>query len=674
MQTMLSFLAARFSFIGRLALLTVYGFAGFQSRNMVLLSMIILFACTGGCLNNNGISAPPLEFWVSSHGNDALSGTRAEPFLTLERARDAVRALDETQGKRNVVIYIRDGHYRLERSLVLDWRDSGSSRHPVVYQAEQGEHPVISGSIRVQGWSLCDAEKSIYQTYVGHRKSRQLFVNGKRATRARTSSYPAGFRPAYYYLAGTPLPVGIEFIPTVLNPEKWRNPSRWTDPWNIEAVIVTQWKMMIVPLQSVTPYPEYTPDPIFEPDLKTGLITIKEPAWSNANMYLSNLTDQPGFWSFWQVTWFENAYEFLDEPGEWYLNESTGMLYYIPRPSENLETAEVEMPVLEVLIEGRGEIGRPVSHIRFEGLTFSYATWLCPGSDNGYVSDQSGFHLVGSGHPANIIGHDPDLERTAGNIQFRFAHDITFQSNIFEHLGGAGLDFDTGSQGNIIANNLFTDISAAAIQLGGIAAIDHHPVHPEQITQNNVISNNLIRRIGQEFVDSAGIFVGFTRRTLISHNTIIDVPWAGIAIGWGWGLLDPGMFPGLPGARRGEWGTFNTPTPNSENKILNNLIQGFLKVVWDGGAIYTTGHQGTSMKDALLIEGNVACGKRPAGGGNTFYTDGGSRYIILKDNVSFDNPQGVMDFGPSSDKDDPLPTPPTACSITYHTGLIAAVA
>lgn len=618
----------------------------------------MLCALLGGCGAAGGNAGRPLDFWVSPSGDDASAGTYAAPFRTIERARDAVRALDDTQKDRGVIITIRGGNYRLTSPIVLDWRDSGREKHPIVYRAMPREQPVISGSMQAQNWSLSDPARGIYQAYVGNVKSRQLFVNGKRAIRARTSSYPAGFRPAYFYFFGIPVPMGIEFIPTALNPGNWRDPSQWTNLLDIEAVIVTQWRMMIAPLQSVTPYPDYAPDPILEPALKTGLITMREPAWTNANIYLSSLTNQPGFWSFWQVTWFENAYEFLDEPGEWYLNRTNGMLYYIPRAGENIMTAQVELPVLEVLLEGQGKMGKPVSDIRFEGLTFRYATWLGPNSNNGYVSDQSGFHLIGAGHQPNIIGHDPDVVRTAGNVQFRFASRITFDGNIFAHLGGAGLDFDTGSQGNKITNNLFQDISAAAIQLGGVSTIDHHPVYPEQITKDNVISNNIIRETGQEFVDAAGIYVGFTSRTLISHNTISSVPWAGIAMGWGWGLLDPGMFPGLPSARRGEWGTFSAPTPNSGNKIINNLIQEFLKVVWDGGAIYTTGQQGTSMSDALLIEGNVACGKRPAGGGNTFYTDGGSRYIILKNNVSYDNPQGVMDFGAPSDINDPLPYPP----------------
>jgi len=57
----------------------------------------------------------------------------------------------------------------------------------------------------------------------------------------------------------------------------------------------------------------------------------------------------------------------------------------------------------------------------------------------------------------------------------------------------------------------------------------------------------------------------------------------------------------------------------------------------------------------LLIEGNVAIAKRSSAGGNTFYTDGGSRYVKLKSNVSLNNHIGRMDFGLPPRPNDPLP-------------------
>ncbi len=627
-----------------------------------------------GCSDSNDSGGDGIQFWVSSSGDDGSAGSSEAPFLTLARARDAVRALSEEQRCQGIAVNIQGGVYPLTEALAFDARDSGCVGRPVVYRAAPDEQVVVSGGVMIEGWTLHDQTLGIYKAPVSVQHSRQLYVNGHRATRAQTSAYPSGFRPAFYYAKDEPQPEGIEFIPTELNDSRWSDPVSWTNVEDIEAVLITQWKMMTVPLQTVVPYPSHTTPPVFLPypalpaGGQTGLITLQEPAWSNANSFIEAKTGQPGFWSMWEITRFENAYQFLDEPGEWYLDGREGFVYYIPLQGEDIYSAEVYLPVLETLVQGVGDEDAPVSHLTFEGLTFSYATWLGPSSNSGYVSDQSGFHLVGPGHAPNVIGHDEHVTRTPGNVRFRYAQNITLLNNRFQHLGAVGLDFDTGSQLNTVQSNVFTDISSAAIQLGGVSAIDSRPQRDSQFTQDNTIEDNIIESVGREFVDAAGIYVGFTRRTLISHNTISNVPWAGIAMGWGWGLLDSGMFPGLPGAERGQWGVYTTPTQNSGNRILNNRIEEFLGTVWDGGAIYTTGQQGTSMDDALLIEGNVAHNKRAAAGGNTFYTDGGSRYVVLKNNASYNNPIGLMNFGPPSKSGDPLPYPPYAGLDSGHYG------
>ncbi len=609
---------------------------------------------------------PERILWVSPEAGTEGDGSEAAPFQTLEQARDAVRAL-EGPWEGDVVITLRGGTHRLRQPLELGPLDSGQDGQDVVYRSAVGERAVISGAIRITGWQLTDPGRGIFAAFAGQHPTRQLYVNGRRAIRARTEDYPSGFLPAFVWILGVPIKLGIEFIPTDLNPAGWRDPATWTNVRDIEAVIVTQWKQMSVKVASVTPYPEFTIDPLLQPltlllprpqPVKTGLITMQDPGWTNANEFLLRDTMQPGPWSFWQVTRFENAYEFLDQPGEWYLNNATGYLYYIPRPGEDMATAEVELPVLERLVDGQGTSAQPLSHIRFEGLTFTGATWLGPSSPDGYVTDQSAFHLVGTNHKPNIWGHDQNVVRTPGNLYFRFARNIGFFGNIFEHLGSVALDFDTGSQHNRIEQNLFTDIASSAIVLGGVAPEDARPEHPAQATSDNLIAGNLVRNVATDYVDAAGIFVGFTARTTIVSNTVAEVPWSGIAMGWGWGLLDKGMFPGNPGSVSGEWGTYTTPTANSGNKIQKNRFYAWGNVLWDTGAIYTTGQQGTSAEDALLIEGNVATNKRPSAGSNVFYTDGGSRYISLRKNVSIDNPVGIVWFGPLAKANDPLPYPP----------------
>lgn len=555
------------------------------------------------------------NYWVATNGSDSASGDADHPFLTLEHARDVIRD-DDNRGICSIQVYIKGGTYRLSSPLSFDSRDSGAQGAAVVYQAVSGEEVILSGGQSLGGWQLTDAINGIWQSQASvdtELMPRQLYVNGQRAVRARTVDYPNYYYPGssgytYDYILGSDPQI----------------PPVWDNPTAVEAVTVTQWKMMRCPISEI---------------ISSSEVVMQQPCWNNVNVF-------PEPWNFHLLSWWENAYEFLDEAGEWYINPSTQVVSYIPREGEDMSNANVELPVLETLLVASGNVDEPVSFITFQGITFSYATWLTPSSSEGYALDQGGFHLIGPDHQANNIGHDPNVVRTPGNVSLVYAQNISFQNNTFTHLGAVGLDFGTGSQNNQILNNTFSDISGAGIQLGGVEAQDHHPSYASQFTQDNVISNNLVEYIGQEFYDAPGIYIGFTTRSLVEHNDIQNVPWSGIAIGWGWGLLDPGGFAGLPHATPYEWGVFTTPSAAHQNQIVHNHIQNFLGQLWDGGSIYSTGFQGTSMEDGQLIAWNVAEDKRPQGGGNTFYTDGGSRYITVEGNVSLNNPQGYFDFGP----------------------------
>src|SRR6185295_5064599 len=53
-----------------------------------------------------------------------------------------------------------------------------------------------------------------------------------------------------------------------------------------------------------------------------------------------------------------NAIQFLDEPGEWYLDRINGKLYYWPRSNENMNSATVMAPFTETLIKMQGTADR----------------------------------------------------------------------------------------------------------------------------------------------------------------------------------------------------------------------------------------------------------------------------------------------------------------------------
>ena len=293
-----------------------------------------------------------------------------------------------------------------------------------------------------------------------------------------------------------------------------------------------------------------------------------------------------------------------------------------------------------MLVDARGTLARPVSDIRFDGLAFAYATWMGVSGNQGYADDQTGFRVTGPNQP-QTFEHAEFTTRTPGNLRFAYDHDVTIRNDVFSHLGAVAVDFDTGSQHDTIADNRFSDISAAAIQLGGVEVVDHHPSRAGQVTRDNRIAGNTVTTAAQEFFDAAAIFVGYTARTTIIHNTLSDLPYTGISIGWGWGMTDPGRFPGCTGCPFESWKIYTTPTTSQGNRILDNKVSDYLKLLYDGGGIYSLGQQGTSLRNGELIAGNVVFGKAPSHGGNALYTDGGSRYITLRGNAGFDNPTGV---------------------------------
>jgi len=146
-----------------------------------LLAMIAL-AC-------GSVAYAEVVLHVSPSGNDAAPGTPRAPFATVERARDAVRALkrDGRPLSQPVTVLLADGVYRLERPLVFAPADSGTAEAPVTYAAEPGAKPILSGGKLIDGWRRTDDR--LWGANVPWATARaepltQLFVNGQRRLRA----------------------------------------------------------------------------------------------------------------------------------------------------------------------------------------------------------------------------------------------------------------------------------------------------------------------------------------------------------------------------------------------------------------------------------------------------------------------------------------------------------
>ena len=102
--------------------------------------------------------------------------------------------------------------------------------------------------------------------------------------------------------------------------------------------------------------------------------------------WMSNETGNSAFY-------LTNAIQFLDEPGEWYLDVANKKIYYWPRNNENLATAKVVAPFTETLIRVEGTIDDPVENVVIDGLSFQHTGWLRP-SLEGHVPHQAGLYMT----------------------------------------------------------------------------------------------------------------------------------------------------------------------------------------------------------------------------------------------------------------------------------------
>lgn len=556
------------------------------------------------CLGVSFLLALPAaaQVFVSPAGSDSANGTREHPVATLDRARDLARTATSS---RQVVL--ADGTYRLSTPLTLAPQDSG-----IAFQAAPGAHPVLSGALRVTGWRPVDSARNLWQAPApaGLQNTRQLYVNGIRTHRASgrvpvtLTMTATGYVAADATMSHWKNPTDIEFVYTGGN-SLWSEPSEGLGSW-------TEPRCPIAAIDGVN-------------------ITMAQPCWDNSTRRVmlpsgertANLVGPKSVGK--QPEYVENAFELLGTPGQWYFDRSASIIYYVPRPGEDMARADVEVPVLDTLIDVKGTAAQPVHDVTFSGIEFAYATWLGPSGPDGFSEIQANYQVTGDdGYAKQALcqlvpgGRCPygDWTREPGNIRVSGGRKIRFQNDVFEHLGAAALDLGEGTQDSSVEGCVFTDISGNGVQLGGVSA----PLADESaFTRDNRIENNLIRNIGAEYRGGIGIVIGYAIRTSVAHNQLDHLPYAGISIGWG-GWPDKIKMPGQA-------------NHSSQNVLSSNVIHDFMLVLSDGGGIYTQGRTGHDLSDGEKVTGNVIYDQYSSGHG--IYTDNGSAMITIRDNVVF---------------------------------------
>jgi hypothetical protein len=458
-------------------------------------------------------------YFVSASGNDANPGTAAAPFATLDRARLALRTYKRPPVTGPIVVQVAEGTYRLDRTLVFAPEDSGIETANVLFLAEPPGKVTLSGSRKIEGsWKpykdgilMCELTAAMR----GGAPFTQLFVNGRRQTLARfpnrddakpgRSGYvlPAGKIPDglrdpkpgpdddMTFSGGAPR--GVLFNPAAFTPRRWARPE--------EAVIhIYQgwgWGNMQWRLKAV----DYDAKALWfgEGGFQMGAKWFEDPA---------KIEEESRFF-------VENVFEELDAPGEWYLDARAGVLYYMPEAGADMGRALVEAPVLETLVRFAGTQDRPVERIALEGFKFTQTA-------STFLSD---YDVPSLSDWAIHRGGAVFLEGTRSCSVWRCW---------FDAVGGNAVFINNYNRKTEVAGCKFTETGDSAVCVVGTLGATNgtRRAFPYECS----VSNNLIHDCGVFGKQIAGVYISRAKRIRAAHNTIFNMPRAGICIGDGtWG-------------------------------------------------------------------------------------------------------------------------------------------
>lgn len=444
-------------------------------------------------------------YYVDNDGSDSNNGSKQAPFKTIQKAKDAVRALirEGRLPESGVNVYLREGTYYIYDSLEFGVEDSGKDNGKITYTAFPGENVRLSGSKPIeQSWftiinenekeKIIDknaAEKVIVAdlrangiTEYGELNTRgyhyfnkgqymaaELIINGENQTLAR---YPnVGTIPVNNKNL---LPEELAFIYENDRPSMWASAE---DVW-ICGTLSINYENNYYPVDTI--------------DTVEKKIKLKE---GKIKDYYTN------GWYF-----AENLLEEIDQAGEYYIDRDAGKLYYLPPEDFNSKENTIELSTIgKPIFYFNGAKNIAVTNMTIEGgrgyaalgttkdyKMMTYGEFLQVNNiTNPIVFDPTSKHFYRLAHPSNY----PEAQVFPGHIWDGFLDDgpgvegIEFRNCQIRNFGQGGLIF-RGTKIKLEDNEIKNIGGTGVFMTGG----EYETLTPSE----NTIVNNTIHRVGYQ--------------------------------------------------------------------------------------------------------------------------------------------------------------------------------
>jgi hypothetical protein len=429
-------------------------------------------------------------YFVSPNGNDKNIGSLNAPFKSINAAQEKARGQ-----KGEISIYLRGGEYHLGKTLIFTAQDGNADKR-LNLSSYPGEHAIISGSIQLKlQWQ--PFKNGIMKAKVPLQIAiDMLSVNGKIRHMAR---YPNFDSTAVRFNGTSADATSPERVKT------WKNPSGGF----LHAMHVSDWGDFHYRITGKD---------------KNGNLKM-EGGWQNNRPYGLSVDNRM----------VENIFEELDAPGEWFYDTNDAILYYYPLPNEEIANSVFEVAQLKHLVEFRGTEQEPVRNITISNIEFTQTTRT----------------FMEKYEP--LLRSDWTIYR-GGAIVFEGTENCNLDDCYLHNLGGNAVFFSNYNRNSGISGSHITQIGASAICFVG----DTNAVRSPNFNYNSftplekmdraagpktnnypancLVYDNLIHTIGLFEKQVTGVELSMCKSITVSHNSIYDVPRAGINVSEGtWG-------------------------------------------------------------------------------------------------------------------------------------------